>query len=159
MGEKHSSLVVVSLGFLSFEGLVAVNNFPVSIMVPSVPRGTVPWPSLVNEIVVATLGTKSELRAGVEGIYMFGGIVSEAVDVFVGGAGTSGGMCRGMAGVFCAASGNKLPPKIGIDFPEAIAPRVLGILRGRSSFAEEDLKGGRILEIFPCQIFERKVEL
>ncbi|KAL0636688.1 hypothetical protein Q9L58_004296 [Maublancomyces gigas] len=112
------------------------------------------------------LDIKQGLGANADGILI--GVTPEAVDVpstavptvkvneeVLVGNGTitpgnfegPGGMSRG---VFCTASGNKLPPRIGIDFPEVnvLWEFVIGateIFRGRSSFAEEDLKGRRRL--------------
>lgn len=140
LGEKHSSLVVVSLlGFLSFRGLVVVNkSFPVSIMVPPVPGSTILGLSAVDIIVVVILGLKQGLEVDAEGILV--GVVPEAADVFdiavptakfneeisVGdGSGTPwnlegpGGVGQG---VFCAISCNRLSPRIGIDFPKVIVP-------------------------------------
>lgn len=153
------------LGFFSFGELSANNkSLPVSVMVPSTPRGTSFGLSLVGGVAVAMLDIKQGLGVNTDGILI--GVAPEAVEVFgtavsivkvngevLVGNGTitpegPGGMSRG---VFCAASGNKLLPRIGIDFLEVIVlwVFVIGvteIFRERSSFAEEDLKGRRRLK-------------
>lgn len=139
LGGKHSSLAVaLLLDFPSLKVLVAATrSFLSSVMVPSMPRDTVLGVSLVDAIVVAMLGIKQRLRGEIDDIFI--GVVPEVFDVSdvvaslvkvneetsVSDKASAPGNFEGPSidrGAFRETSDDKLPLRIGIDFPKVVAP-------------------------------------